>query len=181
MLYDICCWWFFFYQGNRWTKFLVHSKIRRPKFVPWCLRFWSLWTVFSCRVPVKSVVCWMESSRWLPIWLRSQAVVPCFILCHILTQKLVFFFVFFFCVETFLNNGLNCRRVVVFGRLWANTVSTLNTAFSLTNVHRKCWIHCLLISSTPLQLQFMIAQNEFVVFWGVFLLFSRTDCRIWAI
>ena len=29
-------------------------------------------------------------------------------------------------------------------------IETVANAFSLTNVHAKCWIHCLLISSTPL-------------------------------
>ena len=34
--------------------------------------------------------------------------------------------------------------------LWVNMAPTFNTAFSLTNVHAKWWIHCLLISSNPL-------------------------------
>ena len=42
------------------------------------------------------------------------------------------------------------RQQVVFDWLWVNAAPTLNTAFSLTNVHVKWWIHCLLISSTPL-------------------------------
>ena len=56
----------------------------------------------------------------------------------------------FCCVETVANNALNCLHVVVFDRLWANAAPTLNTAFSLINVYAKWWIHCLLISSTPL-------------------------------
>ena len=40
MLYNICYWWFFFTQGNRWTKYLAHPKIRRPK--PCLLMFASL-------------------------------------------------------------------------------------------------------------------------------------------
>ena len=28
---NICYWGFFLSQGNRWTKYLVHSKIQRPK------------------------------------------------------------------------------------------------------------------------------------------------------
>ena len=55
----------------------------------------------------------------------------------------------FCCVETVANNVLNRWRVLVFDQLWANATPTLNTAFSLTNVHAKWWIHCLLISSTP--------------------------------
>ena len=56
----------------------------------------------------------------------------------------------FCCIETVANNALNHWKVVVFDWLWANTALTLNTSFSLTNVHAKWWIHYLLISSTPL-------------------------------
>ena len=31
MLYDICYWWFFLSSVNRWTKYLAHPKIQRPK------------------------------------------------------------------------------------------------------------------------------------------------------
>ena len=55
----------------------------------------------------------------------------------------------FCCIETVTNNALN-RRHVVFDQLWANTTPTLNTSFSLTNVHAKWRLHCLLISWTPL-------------------------------
>ena len=56
----------------------------------------------------------------------------------------------FCCVETVANNALNHRRVIIFDWLWTNAASTLNTAFSLTNVHAKWWIHCFLISLRPL-------------------------------
>ena len=56
----------------------------------------------------------------------------------------------FCCVETVTNNALNRRRVVVSDRLWANVTPTLNIAFLLISGHAKWWIHCLLISSTPL-------------------------------
>ena len=56
----------------------------------------------------------------------------------------------FCCIETVANNALNWWHIVVFDGLWANVAPTLNTAFSLTNVHTKWWIHSLLISSTPL-------------------------------
>ena len=56
----------------------------------------------------------------------------------------------FCCIETVANNALNRQRVVVFGWLWANLTPTVNTAFSLINVHAKWWIYCFLISSTPL-------------------------------
>ena len=76
---------------------------------------------------------------------QSEVVDPCFIYCHIFVQKLFFCF-----VETVANNVLNHWCVVDFDQLWANAASTLNTAFSIKNVHAKWWIHCLLISSVPL-------------------------------
>ena len=84
-----------------------------------------------------------------------------------------------FCyAETVGNNDLIRRRVVVFDRLWENVTPTLNTAFLLTNVQAKWWIHCLLISqllSYLAQLEFTIGQNEFF-----FLCVFRDSCRIWA-
>ena len=56
----------------------------------------------------------------------------------------------FCCTKTVANNTVNCRHIAVFDWLWANAAPTLNIAFSLTNVQAKWWIHCLLISSTPL-------------------------------
>ena len=55
----------------------------------------------------------------------------------------------FCCVETVANKALY-RWHVVFNWLGTNAVPILNTAFSLTNIHVKWWMHCLLISSTPL-------------------------------
>ena len=85
----------------------------------------------------------------------------------------------FRCVETIANNILNHQRIVVFDRLWVNTAPTLNTAFSLTNVHAKWWIHCLLISSTLLLSHATSIYDwpkwicrVFGVFWD--------NCRIWA-
>ena len=55
----------------------------------------------------------------------------------------------------------------------------LNTDFSLTNVHAKWWIHCLLISSTPLLLHttsITIGQNKLVEFSGGF----WDNSRIWT-
>ena len=56
----------------------------------------------------------------------------------------------FCCIKTVANNALNRWCVVVFDRLWANAAPILNTAFSSKNVNAKWWIHCLLISPTPL-------------------------------
>ena len=56
----------------------------------------------------------------------------------------------FCCVKTVADNALNHQCVVVFNWLWANMAPTLNTAFSLTNIHTKWGRHSFLISSTPL-------------------------------
>ena len=72
MLYNIHYWWFFFSQGNWWTKYFAHPKIRRPNLTCWCLYLSSLWMAFTC-------CC---SLSWLLIWLRSEVVDPCFIHCQ---------------------------------------------------------------------------------------------------
>ena len=82
----------------------------------------------------------------------------------------------FCCIETVANKTLNRWLGVVFDQLWANAAPTLNTAFSLTNVHAKWWIHCLLISSTPL-----LSHTTSIYDWpkrvcGIF----QDNCKIWA-
>ena len=67
----------------------------------------------------------------------------------------------FCCIETVPNNALNCQYIV-FDWLWANATPTLNTAFSLTNVHARWRIHWYLT-----QFQFTISQLvEFLEFSG---------------
>ena len=86
----------------------------------------------------------------------------------------------FFCIEIIVNNALNHRCVVVFDRLWANIAPTMNTAFSLTNVHAKWWIHWLLILSTPLLSHATSVYNwpkQVSRIFGVF----RDNCWIWAV
>ena len=77
----------------------------------------------------------------------------------------------FCCIETVANNTLNHWHIV-FDRLWANVAPTLITAFLMTNVHAKWWIHCLLICSTPLP-----SHATSIYYWskqvcGVFVCFS---------
>ena len=110
---------------------------------------------------------------WRPIWLQSEVVYSCFIHCHTDAK------IPFCCVETVANNALNCQRVVIFDRLWANAPPTLNTAFSLTNVHAKWWIHCLLISPTPLISHATLIYDWPKWVWGVFWCFLD-NCQIWA-
>ena len=135
MLYNICYWWFFLSQGNRWTKYLAHPKIRKPKL---CLLMSSslvtldgfhlfLFTQLTANLTLE----WSGGSMFHPL-LHIHAKTP------------------FCCIETVANNALNHWPVVVFDHLWANMTPTLNTAFSLTNIHAKWWLHCFLISSTPL-------------------------------
>ena len=102
----------------------------------------------------------------IQLWVNSRA------LSHIYAKHP-------FCyVETVVNNALNCQHV--FYQLWANAAPTVNTVFSLTNVHAKWWIHCLLISSVSLLSDgtSIYDWSKWVcrVFFGIF----RDNCQIWA-
>ena len=154
MLYNICYWSFFFSQGNWWTKYLVHPKIWNPK--PCLLMFVSLVTLnsfhllLSTQLTADLTLEWSGGSMFHPLS-YIYAKTP------------------FSCVKTVATNTLNRQHVVVFDRLCAYTAPTLNTAFSLTDVQTKWWIHCLLQPHCYLmQPQFMISQNEFVEFFLVF-------------
>ena len=135
MLYNIFYWWFFLFQGSWWTKYLAHPKIQWPK--PCLLMFASLVTLNSFYLLLSTQLTANLILEW-----SGGSMFP--LSSHIYEKTL-------FCwVETVANNALNHRCIAVFNRLWANMGPTLNTTFSLTNVHAKWWIHCLLISSTPL-------------------------------
>ena len=115
------------------------STLRIPKYggqnlTCWCLRLWSLWTAFTCCYPLS----------WLLICLRSDVVDPCFIHCHIFIPKLLF--VALKQLQKGSESSMCCCVWLTVSKRWTH----LNTAFLLTNVHAKSWIHCLLISSTPL-------------------------------
>ena len=135
MLYDICYWWFFLSQGNWWTKYLVHLKIWR--FKPCLLMFASLVVLIGFYLLLTTQL--TADLTW-----ACSGGSMCHPLSHVYTKTL------FCCFETVANNTLNCRCFVVFDRLWVNAAPALNAVFSSTNVHAKWWIHCLLISSTPL-------------------------------
>ena len=132
MLYNICSWWFFLSQSNQWTKYSVYPKIRSPK--SFLLMFVSSVALdgFYLLLPTRL------TANLTPGWRCGSMFHP---LSHIYTKTPLC------CVETLANNTLNCW-CVVFDWLWANAAPTLNTTFSLTNVHAKWWIHLLLISST---------------------------------
>ena len=134
MLYYIHYWWFFLSQGNQWTKYLVHPKIWRPK--PCLLVFASLVTLNGFHLLLSTQLTADLTTEWSSETMFNS-------LSHIYTKTP-------FCsIETVANNTLN-RQHVLFNWLCGNVAPTLNTAFSLTNVHAKLWIHYLLISLTPL-------------------------------
>ena len=104
---------------------------------------------------VYSADCWFDSEmKW---WIHVSSIVT-----YIYTKTP------FCCMETVTNNTLNHWCVVVFDRLWANVAPTLNTDFSLINIHAKWWIHCLLISSTPLLSHATLIYNWSKQVCGVF-------------
>ena len=129
----------------------------------WCLRVFLLWMAFICCCPLS----------WLPIWLWSKVVDPCFIHCCIFTHNLLFV------VLKQLQITLNHQRVAVFDRLRANVTPTLNTTFPLTNIHAKWWIHCLLIFSTLLLSHATSIYNQPKKVWGFFGVF-KDKCRVWV-
>ena len=162
MLYNICYWLFFLSQGNWWTKYLAYPKIWRPK--PCLLMFVSLVALNSFHLLLSNQL----TANLTPEW-SGRSMFR--LLSHIYTK------IPFCCVETVANNTLNRQRVFVVDQLWENTAHALNTAFSLTNVHAKWWIHCLLISLILCyltRLQFTIGQNKFMEYFGVF----RDNCWI---
>ena len=162
MLYNIRYWWFFLSQVIDEQNTLYIRKYGGRNLAWWCLHLWSLWTAFTCCCPLS----------WLLIWLQSEMMDLYFNHCHIFTQKTPFC-----CAETIANNTLNRLRVVVFDRLWTNAAPTLNIAFSLTNIHAKWWILCLLISSASL-----LSHTTSIYDWskrvsGDFLVFSKTTAE----
>ena len=111
----------------------MHPKIWRPK--PYLQMFTSGRFGQVLPAAVHSADCRFDSGvKW---WIQVQYIVT-----YLHKNS-------FLGAETVTNKALN-RQHVVFDRLWANAAPTLNTAFSLTNVHAKWWIYCLLIASTPL-------------------------------
>ena len=102
----------------------------------WCLQLWSLWTASTCGCPLS----------WLLIWLRSEVVNPCFIHCHIFTQKLLFV------ALKQLETTLWIVDVLLF---LIDCEQTQHSFWTLTSHWQmfidKWWIHCLLISSIPLR------------------------------
>ena len=164
MLYNICYWLFFLSQGNWWTKYFLHLKIPRPKLC--LLMFVSLVALDGFHL----LLFFQLTADLTPEWSGWSLFR---LLSHIYAK------IPFCCIETVANNALNQQRVVVFDWLWANTTPTFNTAFSLTNLHAKWWIHCLLISSTPLLSHITSIYDRPKWICEVFGIF-RDNCQIWA-
>ena len=114
---------------------LVLPKMQRPR--PCLLLFVSLVALDAFHLLLSTQL----TANLTPEWNGRSMFHP---LSHIYTKTPIC------CVETVVNNTLNCRYIIVFDRRWANTAPTLNTSLSLTNVYAKRRIHCLLISSTCL-------------------------------
>ena len=81
-------------------------------------------------------------------------------------------------VETVGNNALNHWCVAIFDQLWANTVPTFNTAFSLTNVHAKMMntLPSDIFNSSAISCNFNL-QSVKMSLWS-FLVFSRTTAEL---
>ena len=164
MQYKILYWWFFLSKGNRWTKYFLHLKIWRPK--PCHLIFAFLVALEGFSLLLSTQLTADLTPQWSGGFMFHS-------LSYIYAKPL------FCCVETVSNNALNRRRIVVSDRLWAKVSTTLNTAFSLTNVYAKWRIHCLLIPSTPLLSHATSIYDRPKRACGGFGVF-RESCQIWA-
>ena len=137
--------WFFRSQGNRWTKYLAHPKIQRPK--PCLHMFASLVILDGFHLLLSAQL----TVHLTPEWNGRSTFHP---LSHIYAKTR------FCCVEAVANNALN-HRCVVFDQLWTNVAPTLNTDFSW-------WIYCLLTSSTPLLSHVILIYDQPKQVCGVF-------------
>ena len=140
------------------NKIFVHPKIQRPK--PCLLMFASLvgldgfHLLLSTQLTADLTLEWNGGSLFHPL-------------------SNIYIKIPFCCIETVTNYALN-RQHIVFDWLWANATPSLNSAFSLTNVNAKWWIHCLLISSTTLLSHATSIYNWSKWVCEVFLVFSGT-------
>ena len=111
MLYNIRYWWFFLSQGNWWTKYLSHPKIRRPK--PCLLMFASLVALDGFHLLLSTQLTTDLILEWSGGFMFHA-------LSHIYAKLFV--------VIKQLQTTLWIVDVI-FDRLWANAAPTLNTAF----------------------------------------------------
>ena len=129
--------WFFLSQGNRWTKYLVHTKIRKPKL---------------CLLMFASLVALDGSHRLLsaqltadltPKWSCGSMLHP---LSHIYAKKLLYFS---------WNSGKQHSESSTLCCLWSTVTKrgiSFEHSFFNWQIFMHWWIHCRLIFSTPLLL-----------------------------
>ena len=109
--------------------------------------FGHFWTAFICYCPLS----------WLPIWLWSEVVDPCFIHCHIFSQKL-----------HFKQRSESLTLLIDCEQIWHPLRAQLFDwqMFMQNGEYIVSWYFQLLCS--VMQLQFMIGQNKFVEFFSIF-------------
>ena len=157
MLYNISYWWFFLSQGKQWTKYLAHLKIWKPK--PCLLMFASLvaldgfYLLLSTQLTAYLTLKWSGWSIFYP-------------LSH--TQKLLF--VALKQLQTMLWI-INMLFLIDCEQMWHPLWKQLSHWQMFMQNGEYLQLLCYLI-----QLQFMISQNEFVEFFGVF----QDNCQIWV-
>ena len=162
MLYNIHYWWFFLSQSNRWTKYLVHPKIWRPK--PHQLMFASGHFGRLPPAAIHSVDCWFDSRvKW---WIHVSSIV-------IYLHK-----------TFFLLNWNSCKQhSESLMRCWFwSTVSKHTTNFEHSFLIDKC--SCKMVNTLPHDIfnSFVISHNfnlqsAKMSFWR-FLVFSGTTAEI---
>ena len=164
MLYNIRIWCFFLSQGNWWTKYLMHPKIRRPKHC--LLMFASSVTLNGFHLQLSTQL----TADLTPEWSGGSMFHP---LSHIYTKTL-----FLLC----WNSCKQCSELSMHCCFWL-TVSKRSTHFEHSFLIDK--YSCKMVNTLAfwyfqllcflMQLQFTIGQNEFVEFFDVF----HDNCRIW--
>ena len=106
---------------------------------------------------------------WQPILLWSEVVIPCFIHCHIFTQKFLFVAL----------KQLKITLWIVDSLLFLIDCEQTQYPLRTQHSHRQMFAQndeYLQLFCYLRQLQFTIGQNEFVEFFCVF----RNNCRIWV-
>ena len=145
------------------------NTLRNPKYGGQNLACWCL-----CLVTMDSFYLLLSTHTRLPIWLQSEVVDPCFIHCHIFTQKLLF--VALNQLQTRLWN-INALFLINCQQMWHPLWTQLShwQMFMQNGEYTVIW-YLLQLLCYLMQLQFMISQNKFVELFAVF----RDNCQIWV-
>ena len=139
-------------------------KYRGQNLACWCLHLSSLWTAFNCCCPIS----------WLLIWPLCEVVDPCFIHCHIFTQKLLFVALKLLQTMPWIVDALlfliDCEQTQ-----HPHWTQLYHWQMSMQNGEYTAFWYLQLLCYLKL-LQFTIGQNEFVEFFSVF----WDNSRIWV-